>query len=235
MQQSLVTPHNPLDLFFFPFTVVTFENTVWSQLGSHKVINWELSSWGVTQRQSSMPGLQCWVFPREVMVRRPQRPCVTTVHRHLVPVVSKGAGHLVALVCLELRIWQDLARQKGLNVRSANGACIQQEGNLVGTVDEAGEAASTSPRVPGSWESLPFVFKGVPPWLLPCKPGAKDVRSSTVHRLCALTVTHCHLAVTALSYPGGDPTQLVGCGNDLQTWYRGLFLLRGLFCIPYIC
>lgn len=137
------------------------------------------------------------------------RPCVTSVHRHLIPVASKGAGHLVALVCLELRIWQDLARQKGLNVRSANGVYIQQEGNLVGTVNEAREAACTSPCVPGSWESLPFVFKGVPPWLLLSKAGAKDVRSSTVHRLCALTVTHHHHAIAALSYPGGDPTQVV--------------------------
>lgn len=119
----------------------------------------------------------------------PGRPCVTSMHRDLLPAAPKGTDHMGTLVYLKLRIWQDLAQQKGFNVRNANGIYIQGEESTSWNNGPGRE------RVPAhlyhrELVSMAFVFsaflKGLPPWLLP--PKAKQQHSSQA-------VTHHHLTV----------------------------------------
>lgn len=115
------------------------------------------------------------------MARRPGRPCVTSMHRDLIPVASKGAGHLGALVYLELRILQDLAWKKGLNVRSTSGVYIREEEE--NTSWNNGPARERLPaHLPRELVSMAFVIRGflkeLPPWLLPPKASAKMCKAA---------------------------------------------------------
>lgn len=127
----------------------------------------------------------------------------------------------------------DLAQQKGTNVRSSDGICMQEEENA----DWNNGAACMSPsRRAGQAEHLsPGDFsRGCHLDAFPLRL-VQEIHKEASFVAQSVSIILQEVSLVLVGQVQRSHTHMARRGNELQAWYRGLLLLRHLFCTPYVC